>query len=271
MGSRIMMKRADLSTRAATLCLVALCLAAAAGLAACDEEGGGSVGMTEDPDRGGVEPGDVGAEPEPVADADGVDGAAVDAGSTPDAASGPPAPVEVEPCVSTVMVGDLEVFAYEASRVDATADSAGFDESAGICSQPGVLPWTGVTWPDASRICMAHGFRLCTNEEWQSACSGLERLWGFPYSPGHQPAQCNDHVSGAGALEPTGARETCRTPEGAYDMSGNVWELTFDGAKRGASWKLNAVMFRIDAARCDMFYDVNEGFADDDVGFRCCR
>lgn len=178
-------------------------------------------------------------------------------------------PVEVEPCVEVVQLGDLEVFAYEASRSDADADNAGTD-AATVCSRPGVLPWTGIAWPDASRVCLAAGFRLCSNEEWQRACQG-ERLWHFPYAMHHAPGTCNDHVSGSGAMEPTGTHADCRTPEGAYDMSGNAWELTMDGARRGASWKINAVMFRPDSARCDMFFDVSDGFADDDVSFRCCR
>lgn len=178
-------------------------------------------------------------------------------------------PVEVEPCVEVVRVGDLEVFAYEASRADADGLSAGADDST-VCSRPGVLPWTSIAWPDASRTCLAAGFRLCSNEEWQQACQG-ERAWHFPYAMNHAPGTCNDHVSGSGMMEPAGAHPDCRTPEGAYDMSGNAWELTKDGARRGASWKINAVMFRVDSARCDMFFDVGEDFADDDVGFRCCR
>lgn len=237
-----------------------------AALAGCETDDSSSIGTREDPDGGQVAP----------ADASGADqGEALDMALAEDGAvaedGGAPMPVEVEPCVQTVVLGDLEIFAYEASRVDATADAAGFDESGGLCSRPGVLPWTGLTWPDANRVCMAHGFRLCSNDEWQAACQGADRMWSFPYAAAHEAARCNDHVSGSGAVEPTGARENCRTPEGIYDMSGNVWELTVDGAKRGASWKLNAVMFHIDAARCDNFYDLNEGFADDDLGFRCCR
>ncbi len=238
---------------------------------ACETDEQGSIGAGSDPDGGQVAPADAGDGDSGGADAapttDSGDGA--DAALDPD--GGMPGPVEVEPCVQTVTIGDLEIFAYEASRVDATDVEPGFDESAGLCSQPGVLPWTGLTWPDANRVCMAHGFRLCTNDEWQLACAGAERMWSFPYGPRHVDARCNEHVSGSEALEPSGARPGCRTPDGIYDMSGNVWELTMDGAKRGASFKLNAVMFRVDAARCDIFYDVNEGFADDDLGFRCCR
>lgn len=237
----------------------------ALGLAGCDP------GAGDDPPGDGaagdaqVAPGDRGADGDAQS---GFDGGPLDA-SDP-GGEGDGGPVMVAPCIETVRVGGVEIFAYEASRRDATADAAGGDGGA-VCSRAGVLPWTGITWADANRVCLAEGFRLCSNEEWQTACQGPDRLWSFPYAPSHRGGVCNDHVSGSGMLEPTGIREACRTPDGVYDLSGNVWELTTDSAKRGASWKLNAVMFRIDAARCDMYYDVAGELADDDIGFRCCR
>lgn len=258
-------------------------LAVALGLstAACEDPEADSVlpgGGTDD-----AEPLDPGEDPE----RDGGDGRLLDGGDGAGGAAGagaggaagggegggggePEGPVEVEPCVQTVTIDGIEVFAYEASRVDATAEEAGFDESGGLCSQPGVLPWTGLPWPDASRTCMAHGFRLCTNDEWQAICQA-GRVWPFPFGEAYEGGLCNDHVSGSGALLPTGSYPGCRTPEGVYDLSGNVWEVTADSARRGASWKINAVMFRVDSARCDVFYDITEGFTGDDVGFRCCR
>lgn len=240
----------------------AMLLLVAVGLMACESDeaasaGDGSAGDASAVDRSllpdGIE-GDAGGE-------------VVDGMMMRSDASGP---VEVAPCIETVRVGALEVFAYEASRPDADAASAGSDETK-PCSRAGALPWTTISWPDASRVCLAAGFRLCSNAEWQRACQGESRLWHFPYAQAHAPARCNDHVSGSGMMEATGTHADCRTPEGAYDMSGNAWELTSDSARRGASWKINAVMFRVDAARCDMFYDINDAFADDDVGFRCCR
>lgn len=231
--------------------------------AAGDTDGGGGDGGVVDRAVGDAAGG-------PGVDAGGVDAAGDAGGGDAGGDAGPGGPVEVAPCVETVRVGGLEVFAYEASRPDATEGEAGVDGSR-PCSRAGVLPWTNITWPDASRVCLGAGFRLCSNAEWQRACAGEARSWHFPYALQHQPARCNDHVSGSGMMEPTGTHAECRTPEGAHDMSGNAWELTLDGARRGASWKINAVMFRVDSARCDTFYDVAEGFADDDVGFRCCR
>lgn len=174
-------------------------------------------------------------------------------------------------CVAAVVrMGPLDVFAYEASRPDATEGDGGADD-ARACSRAGVLPWTNLTVADATAACEAAGFHLCTDREWQDACGGAGRHWPFPYAPTHRPGACNDHVSGTNMLQPTGSQADCVSPDGVYDMSGNVWEMTADLSRRGASHRVNAVMFRVDSARCDQPYDINAMFFADDLGFRCCR
>lgn len=173
-------------------------------------------------------------------------------------------------CVQTVRVGDLEVFAYEASRRDATGEVAGLDTSA-VCARPGVLPWTLVTQADAEAACASAGFDLCSDAEWLQACSGVGAPRRFPYGGTHAPHRCNDHVSGDARVRPGGAFAECVTPEGAFDLSGNVWERTRDGQKRGASFRVNAVTFHVEAAQCDAQYFVPAALSDDDLGFRCCR
>lgn len=196
-------------------------------------------------------------------------------GATPDGAAADGGEPDVQPppagCLDAVVrYAGVEIFQYEASRPDATADSAGADESA-ACSRAGVLPWTFLTIGEARAACQSSGFELCHGTQWQAVCAGdpPERPW--PYGHGYQASVCNDHINGAGALEPTGAREGCRTPQGVYDLSGNVWEFTDEGDKRGASYKLNAVMFRQEVTSCLQTYSVLDFFEDDDVGFRCCR
>jgi hypothetical protein len=68
-----------------------------------------------------------------------------------------------------VDVGSYEIFAYEASRPDARAATAGVSE-ARICSKPSALPWTNVTHDEAEALCQGVGARLCTETEWQRAC-----------------------------------------------------------------------------------------------------
>jgi hypothetical protein len=203
-----------------------------------------------------------------TADARPAEDAGLEDATSPDAAPDVEGPQT--PCLSGVVaLGDFEIFAFEASRPDATAAASGV-AGGGACSRPEVLPWVNLTRADAEAACSASGFRLCTDAEWQAACQG-ERRWAFPYAGEHRPGTCNDHVSGTGQLQPAGALADCRTPEGVFDQSGNVWEMTADGSRRGASWRVNAVMFRTETARCDITYVNGEAFFADDLGFRCCR
>ena len=183
----------------------------------------------------------------------------------------PPPPED--PCLASVVrVGDTEVFAYEASRPDATDLEAGEDE-ARACSVAGVVPWSGMTLAVASAACVASGFELCSGEDWFRACAGddPDDERDFPYGDDYVARRCNDHISGGGALELRGVREMCRSPEGVYDLSGNLWELVSDLERRGASWKLGAATFRLDAARCHARFLVPPEFWAVDLGFRCCR
>ena len=67
------------------------------------------------------------------------------------------------------------MYAYEASRYDATATSAGFDSTRRGCTVPGKLPWANVTMTEAEAACELLGpnWRLCTAAEWQAACQGM--------------------------------------------------------------------------------------------------
>jgi hypothetical protein len=238
---------------------------------------------TESPD-GAVRAADAGPSP-----ADGgplvfLDGAlAVDAAPSPpdaevvppDAAPpepdiGPLPPVTMDDCLpELVRVGDLWVFPYEASRTDAAAGAEG-EDTGRACSVPGVVPWVRITVEEADAACQASGMRLCSGAEWQLACDGGVENRAFPYGEIHRPGVCNDHVSGSGTLETTGNREDCVTADGLYDMSGNVWELTRENERRGASYRINAIMFRVDSARCDNPFAVEPEYTARDVGFRCC-
>lgn len=259
-------------------------------LVACDD--GGSAPMAADGALAGMDGGALDGAPDDAGDATidqflvvegdigSVGGAGGEGGAGGGGAGGagggggggPPValPPEDDCVASVIRIGPLDVFAYEASRPDATAVDAGADASR-ACSRAGVLPWTEVTVDQASAHCEAAGFHLCSDREWQDACGGAQRQWPFPYASVHRPGACNDHVSGTNMLQPTGAMPDCVSPDGVYDMSGNVWELTADLRRRGASHRVNAVMFRVESARCDVPYDVNAMFYADDLGFRCCR
>lgn len=192
-----------------------------------------------------------------------MDAAPLDAGGDAALDMAPPG------CMSTVIINDFEIFQFEASRVDATGESPG-EDSTGVCSRAGVLPWTDVDLDAARAACATAGFSVCSGAQWQQACVG-PALWAYPYGPEYVAGTCNDHVAGSGALEVCGARPECVGPTGIHDQNGNVWELTDDGQRRGASYKLTASMFRPEAGSCEAGFVVADGFFGRDIGFRCCR
>ena len=83
---------------------------------------------------------------------------------------------------------------YEASRPDATATSAGVDNSHAT-SRPGVLPWyvnpmSAEALQQFAIACSAAGKRLCTAGEWLDSCEGPA---GTTYAFGNSfdPLTCN--------------------------------------------------------------------------------
>jgi formylglycine-generating enzyme required for sulfatase activity len=82
-----------------------------------------------------------------------------------------------------------QVMAFEASRPGADAASQG-TAAAKPCSKAGVLPWTSVTAPQAQAACATIGARLCSEEEWQSACAVVARTT----YPAVEPAAGNGDI-----------------------------------------------------------------------------
>lgn len=273
--------RRSLAFSLAASALIAGCGSDATDVASSEPAADAARGTDTGPTGGGVTGSDARVDAADAAAPQGGTPAAdarADAASTPasdavveaDATVAPPPDAAVSPtCRQTVRVGAYDIFAYEASRPDATGASAGADET-DVCSRAGVLPWTLLTHADATAACARVGFALCTNEQWQVACAGPDMNL-YPYAGPHADAVCNDHIAGGNALEPTGARPGCRTADGIYDLSGNVWEITAESDRRGASWRLNASTYQQEFAGCFEHVFINDAYADDDVGFRCCR
>jgi len=86
---------------------------------------------------------------------------------------------------------------YEASRPDATATDGGSDSSMAV-SRAGVIPWytdyltLGQTMAvsEARSACAAAGKRLCTAQEWEMACAGMNE-YVFTYGNKFNPGACN--------------------------------------------------------------------------------
>ncbi len=119
-------------------------------------------------------------------------------------------------------------------------------------------PVVGVSWFDARAYCMwlsmlsGEEYRLPTEQEWEWAAGGRREEPGKAlkvkkYPWGDKPEPTPNHANfneNEGATTPVGRYPDGATPEGLYDMAGNVWEWMEDWydesnkykALRGGSW-----------------------------------
>ena len=143
---------------------------------------------------------------------------------------------------------NVTMFAYEATRYDATAHQLRLRLDPPPLLGPGPQPWSNVTKEEAEAACekIGTGWRLCTAAEWLDACNGAGNTT-FPYGDTYDAHQ----VQRLG-LHQGGRRDDDRDRRGddvhlrpvdddagdeLYDMSGNVkeWVLTDDARPRGRS------------------------------------
>jgi hypothetical protein len=200
---------------------------------------------------------------------------------------------------AVVYVASLNVtmYAYEATRYDATATDHGFDSTRRPCSYKNRQPWTNVTKEEAEAACerTGVGWRLCTVAEWQGAC---ERPNGrvFPYdSNTYNAGDCNGYDYTLAMSKPaqtiaTGTAAGCYTSDQVADLSGNVKEWVITGAAttsgtgpyelRGGAYDIasfvdNSVsppVTRAPGLQCDASTPApSVAVRLPSVGFRCCR
>ncbi len=169
-------------------------------------------------------------------------------------------------------------------------------------SLAGAIPQSNITMIDAKAACENSGKRLCSDDEWLRTCSGPKRERKFPYadSPDKRvPGRCNDQprvpsaldeaygkinpkpeggefgpfmrnaciLQRARSLTRTGALKDCVTPEGVFDMIGNLHQWTGGTVFRGGYFqdqKLNGEGCTYVTTRHDA------GHNDYSTGFRCC-
>ncbi len=91
-------------------------------------------------------------------------------------------------------------------------------------------PVINVDWFDADAYCKWVGKRLPTEAEWEKAAKGTSDrrfVWGN-VEPTAKHLNYNQRWIGEKTLMPVGSYEAGKSPYGAYDMAGNVWEWVND-------------------------------------------
>ena len=99
-------------------------------------------------------------------------------------------------------------------QILATQQNVGVKECVGE-SKKGVLPWRFVTRDQAMQLCARAGKRLPTSEEWYVLGLGMTDV----------EKSCNVATK---RISQTGTLEACITPNGVFDLVGNVWEWVSD-------------------------------------------
>jgi len=162
-------------------------------------------------------------------------------------------------------------------------------------SRSGVTPQGYISRNEAATACKASKKRLCTEEEWSTACQG-RRPTTFPYGDTARPGYCNDsgtaplptlypeNDEAAHSFEPmndarlnqqpntlarTGSHRRCTNSYGVFDMVGNLHEWVDDpnGTFRGGYYldtHINGDGCRYRTVAHDA------GYHDYSTGFRCC-
>lgn len=163
-------------------------------------------------------------------------------------------------------------------------NQAGEKPKLAVSGIPGVGDPEG--W-DAETLCQSAGKRVCTRDEWVTACRG-EGGSDYPYGFNHKVGVCNDdklwrapdellvdrrnpeEISRLSQAEPAGTRGGCQSHSGAFDMVGSAEEWVRCPGIGRFGWCLMG-RFWADSESCVYTVTVHSPkWHYYSTGFRCC-
>jgi hypothetical protein len=162
-------------------------------------------------------------------------------------------------------------------------------------SREGQIPQGYISKNEAEDACRNAHKRLCTREEWQTACFGGKKPQSYPYGAERKSGYCNDdgranpysYGSHDAMNDPrinqqrnsvarTGEHEKCTNGYGVFDMVGNLHEWTnevspYGGGLRGVFRGGYYQDTNQNGVGCNYKTTVHDvGYHDYSTGFRCC-
>jgi len=183
----------------------------------------------------------------------------------------PPAPEKGESAAlpaGKLVLGSHPVTPHRNAAVEADlveVDVAGFAiDRLPYPNDPGAPAMTGVTRPQAAKLCADAGKRLCTEAEWERACK-TDAGHAYPTGDALDLAQCR------------AAGPRCGNALGAMTMgiaarewTASEWPRGFGNAMRTAVTRGASAAADASAHRCAARSGATEDSTSESIGFRCC-
>ena len=146
-------------------------------------------------------------------------------------------------------------------------------------NQEGEYPKNNVTFDEAKALCAQLGKYLCREPQWEYACQGAEN---WLYSYGSQFVESNCHTESTKGDHPfsrSGQYPKCRSPQGVFDLNGNLSEWVDSTWSQNNTTRVNWKTLRGGTIESKTHYGQDctsrhghhqKNWRNSDDGFRCC-